>query len=61
MDYYIYMLRVWRESEVLAESPLRLSVENTRTGTRVGFTDWRNLVEYINSQASKGATDEIRD
>ena len=54
------MLRVWRESEVSPESPTRLSVENTRTGTRAGFTEWRKLVEYINSQA-KGSADEIGD
>jgi len=60
VDYHIFMLRVWKESEVSPDSPMRLSVENTRTGTRVGFTEWRKLVEYINSQA-KGSANEVGD
>lgn len=61
VEYHIFMLRVWKESESSPDSPVRLSVENTRTGARVGFTEWRNLVEYINSQASKSPMDETGD
>jgi hypothetical protein len=47
-DYNIFMLRIWKEGH--ENRPQRISLENTRTGTRIGFTSLDNLVEFINMQ-----------
>ncbi|MCA9926416.1 MAG: hypothetical protein KC419_15355 [Anaerolineales bacterium] len=50
MDYNIYMLRVWKEEGKQNPNPLRVSIENPNSGTRVGFTDWESLIAYLNRQ-----------
>jgi len=50
MDYKIYMLRVWKEEGIQNPNPLRVSIENPKTGSRVGFTDWESLISYLNRQ-----------
>ena len=50
MDYSIYMLRVWKEEGEQNLNPLRVSIENPKTGNRVGFTDWESLISYLNRQ-----------
>ncbi|KAA3658866.1 MAG: hypothetical protein DWQ04_23850 [Chloroflexi bacterium] len=50
MDYKIYMLRVWKEEGLENPNPLRVSIENPKTGNRVGFTDWESLISYLNRQ-----------
>ncbi len=50
MDYNIYMLRVWKEDGKNNPNPLRVSIENPQTGTRVGFTDWESLLTFLSKQ-----------
>lgn len=45
-NYRVYMLRVWRENSASTGS-LRLTLEDTRTGDRVGFTNWEKLATYL--------------
>ncbi len=45
-NYQVYMLRVWRENSSSSKS-LRLTVEDTRSGNRVGFTDWDEFATYL--------------
>ncbi len=52
MNYKIYMLRVWKEEGVQNPNPLRVSIENPKTGSRVGFTDWESLITYLNRQSA---------
>lgn len=52
MDYKIYMLRVWNEEGMQNPNPLRVSVENPKTGNRIGFTDWESLISYLNRQTT---------
>lgn len=47
--YRVYMLRVWRENSSSSGS-LRLTVEDTRTGSRVGFTDWDEFATYLHDE-----------
>lgn len=48
-NYRVYMLRVWRENSSSSGS-LRLTVEDTRTGNRVGFTDWDEFAMYLHGE-----------
>ena len=50
MNYNIYMLRVWKEDGKNNPNPLRVSIENPQTGTRVGFTDWDSLLTFLSKQ-----------
>lgn len=50
-NYSVYMLRIWNEGQ--ASQPKRLTVENTRTGSRVGFTDWEGLVSFLEKNTSQ--------
>lgn len=49
-NYDVYMLRIWKEEQ--SNQPKRLTVENTRTGSRVGFTDWNNLVAFLDKKTN---------
>ncbi|MCA9958686.1 MAG: hypothetical protein KC443_06620 [Anaerolineales bacterium] len=55
-NYQAYMLRVWKERTEHTEitTPIRLSLENTKTGTRIGFTDLDRLIQYLHEQMSIG-------
>lgn len=46
--YHTYLLRIWNEGH--GEKSGRLTLENTRTGSRVGFTNWVSLVAFLESQ-----------
>lgn len=50
--YQAYMLRVWEErtEQPGSDVPLRLSLENTRTGTRIGFANLEHLLQYLREQ-----------
>lgn len=45
-NYQIFVLRMWSED---GHDPgnLRLSIEDTYTSQRKGFTDWENMLLYL--------------
>lgn len=45
-NYHAYMIRLWEE-EGHSDNKLRLTAQDTRTGERKGFTDWAELVRYL--------------
>ncbi len=48
-DYQIFVLRMW--DEIGNETrKVRLSVENTHTGQRKGFTDWEQMTQFLRQQ-----------
>ena len=51
-DYQVYLLRIWKETKDQTDAPatIRVSLENTRTGERVGFSNWDKLVSYLKGQ-----------
>lgn len=55
-NYQAYMLRVWKERTEQTETmaPIRLSLENTKTGTRIGFVDLDCLIQYLHEQMRIG-------
>lgn len=54
-DYQVHMLRIWRESAASNDGPgkFRVSLENTKTAVRVGFTDLDALVDYLRQQVDE--------
>ena len=44
-DYLSYLLRLWRVSE--EKAAWRASLESSRTGKRIGFTDLESLFAYL--------------
>lgn len=48
-DYQVFMLRIWQEpKQPGSESTItRLSIENTKTGKRIGFADWDQLMDFL--------------
>lgn len=55
--YRTYVLRIWNENQ--NSDSRRLTLENTRTGSRVGFTEWETLIAYLEEQ--KGLAQKERD
>ena len=57
-DYVSYLLRLWRTSK---ENPWRASLEDPRTGERVGFGSlealWEFLQEKTEATLPKNATE----
>jgi hypothetical protein len=55
VDYQVYVLRVWKEEKSQPDSRanVRLSLENTKTGTRIGFTDWSKFARYLKEQTNE--------
>lgn len=51
-NYQAYMLRVWQERTEMADTAvsIRLSLENTKTGTRIGFASMDRLMQYLHEQ-----------
>ena len=47
-NYQIYMLRIWQEPE--KPSVVRLSMEDTREGNRMGFANWEEFLNYLKQQ-----------
>ena len=45
-NYHAYMVRMWEEADHESHK-IRLTVQDTRTGERKGFTDWEALVRYL--------------
>lgn len=56
-SYRTYVLRIWHENQ--NGDSRRLTLENTRTGSRVGFTEWETLIAYLEEQ--KGVAQIERD
>jgi hypothetical protein len=54
-NYDVFMLRIWKEEQT--NQPTRLTVENTRTGSRVGFTDWETLVAFLEKKTGHNKED----
>jgi len=54
MDYQVHMLRIWRESAATTEgaAPFRVSLEDTKTAVRVGFSDLDALMDYLRQQVT---------
>lgn len=50
-NYDVYMLRIWNEDH--SDKPKRLTIENTKTGSRVGFTDWDKLVAFLDKKTNQ--------
>ena len=50
-NYDVYMLRIWKEDQ--SDKPKRLTIENTKTGSRVGFTDWDKLVAFLEKKTNQ--------
>ncbi|MFQ5420467.1 MAG: hypothetical protein ACE5EY_08905 [Anaerolineae bacterium] len=48
-EYHVFVLRMWGEYED-DTSGLRLSIENTHTGQRQGFTDWERMLQFLQQQ-----------
>ena len=57
--YLSYLLRLWQER---AASPAvwRASLENSRTGERIGFADTTQLFAFLQEQVADG-TDTLHD
>ena len=55
-DYHAFMLRIWKERSQEPDSAnnLRMSLENTQTGTRIGFADLQALVDFLQKQMDEG-------
>jgi hypothetical protein len=47
-NYHAYMVRMWAE-EGHKSHKIRLTIQDTRTGERKGFTDWDGLLHYLQS------------
>lgn len=45
-NYHAYMIRMWEETGD-SRHKIRLTVQDTRTGERKGFTDWQALVHHL--------------
>lgn len=56
-NYHAYMVRMWPE-ESHNSHKIRLTVQDTRTGERKGFTDWEGLLHYL--QAAVEGNDQIQ-
>ena len=48
-EYQIFVLRMWGEGNNGTRT-VRLSVENTDTGQRSGFTDWEKMMQFLRHQ-----------
>ncbi len=60
--YHIYILTAWRDSSAIsaaAGSPWRYSLENPRTGERLGFKDVAELHEFLGRLDEEGAEDRF--
>ena len=61
-DYFSYLLRLWREVE--GTVVWRASLQDPRTGERVGFATLDDLVEYLHHHVEANAStdeDEMRE
>lgn len=62
-NYQAYMLRIWRERSQYPGSSdsVRVSLEDTQTGTRIGFADLERLCGYLQAQFSGGAGEAMEE
>lgn len=53
-DYQVHMLRIWRETTATPEGTgsFRVSLEDTKTAVRVGFSDLDALMDYLRQQVN---------
>jgi len=57
-NYEVYMLRIWKEGQ--SNQSKRLTLENTKTGSRVGFTEWDKLVAFLDKKTNQSSERERR-
>ena len=43
-NYYAYLLRLWREND---SAPWRLTLQDSRTGEKIGFADLAQFTTYL--------------
>lgn len=43
-NYYAYLLRLWREND---DSPWRVSLQDSRTGEKIGFAELGQLKTFL--------------
>ena len=55
-NYDIYMLRIWTEKGPIPDGLKRVTLENTKTGSRVGFTSWENLIRFLDGRSQEVAS-----
>jgi hypothetical protein len=59
VDYHVYMLRIWKEqAQPNSPAAIRLTLEDTRTGVRVGFTDLEKLMAYLEEQIGQTSSNK---
>lgn len=44
-EYQVWLLRIWRDAD--AETVIRYSLENSKTGRRIGFASIHEMVAYL--------------
>jgi len=52
-NYDIYMLRIWTEKGPTPNTLKRVTLENTKTGSRVGFTSWKSLIQFLDGRSQE--------
>ena len=55
-QYHVYMLRIWTQGQEQAQA-IRLSIEDPRTGQRVGFGTLHELLAFLQQSHAPNATD----
>jgi hypothetical protein len=43
-NYHAYLLRLWREND---NAPWRVTLQDSRTGEKIGFTDLKKFSDYL--------------
>ena len=56
--YQAFLLRLWRDSP---QADWRLSLEDTRTGTKLGFPDGKQLLTYLETSMQKECPELFQD
>jgi len=57
-NYHSYLLRFWQERPLEFPDTWRFSMEDPRSGTRVGFDSLTALVRFLEHEVRQGGTDE---
>ncbi|MEM7119168.1 MAG: hypothetical protein AAF614_42515 [Chloroflexota bacterium] len=55
-QYHVYMLRIWTQGQEQAQA-LRLSIEDPRTGQRVGFGTLHELLAFLQQSHASPTTE----
>jgi hypothetical protein len=56
--YKPYLLRLWREADSISDRGMewRFSLEDSRTGMRVGFANLEKLYEFLSAETQRDET-----